>query len=542
MFDSLRRSLFKQPPPQPPRQRIEPNFGVKTRSVAFNVGNNGGIGVSGSLAQDLSTLFPASASYGGLSQSGRTRFDLYQLRNASRLITREHSMGSRFLQLMKRNIVTRDVQPPRFDGELDQKLADMVSKAWIDWWGSDQVFLDSRSTGVSVERQILGSVIEDGDALVQIMMVGGELKLRHFTGDQFYEAGVSADHSTAQYMGIVLDKDNRPQAYLIHDNIEQSDANYLNPRSGKALAIPADDCIHIFDPASAKQYRGIPWSTPVLTRIAAVKNFDTYSSATMQLLSKVAGVMTRSPEAPGHYGGGLRGGRDDIVNDESAPTLEGIADQNVSTPENHKLQLSPNTILDLPPGMDLKFPSPDVPTDTIQNYRDELMHEICTGFGIDYATFMGDYAKTNFAGARQGVINNREMFKDFQIWWAQDFRIKVFKRWLAIYEGRFFPNLTKMQRDLVNKPTFTGPRWDWVDPKKDIEALILAYDRGLISPQDIARQKGMKLDTVYKEIAAAKEMAKANGIELDIKKKSENNGVTLGADDKESKKKDSDDD
>lgn len=517
--------FFNKKPVVQKRVHREPDFMqgvIRTRQATFNTGANIGPGIAGSLASDLSTYFSSVSNYGGISQAGRTRHDLYLLRNASRQILREHSLGSRYHRLMKRNVVARDISHPRFDGGLDQTLADDISNAWADWWSSDQVFIDSRHSGVSVERQLLGSVIEDGDVLVQTMMVGGDLKLKHYTGDQFYETGTSTDRlSSAQYMGVILNSDSRPEAYMMHENIEHNDANYLNPRSGRAIELDANNCLHIYDPQSAKQYRGIPWVTPVITRIAAIKNFDTYSSTTMQLLSKITGVLHKESKAGDSFGGKLGGGGDDIVDEdeEGAPILGGRSEQRGANPINQRLEISPNTILDLPEGVKLEYPAPDVPTDTIRQYRDELIHEVCVGLELDYATFMGNYEKTNFAGGRMGIINNREMYKDCQIWWTQELRIKIFKKWLAVYEGRLFRRLTGLERDIVMKPTFTGPRWDWVDPVKDTTAMLLNMKEGLMSPQEITRQRGLKLDTVLKEIVAANEKAKQMGLNIDFLQK-----------------------
>jgi hypothetical protein len=61
---------------------------------------------------------------------------------------------------------------------------------------------------------------------------------------------------------------------------------------------------------------------------------------------------------------------------------------------------------------------------------------------------------------------------------------------------------------------FQGRRWTWVDPKKDVEANILAMQAGLTSPQQVAAAMGQDLEDVLTQIQTANQLASGMGVQL----------------------------
>ena len=56
---------------------------------------------------------------------------------------------------------------------------------------------------------------------------------------------------------------------------------------------------------------------------------------------------------------------------------------------------------------------------------------------------------------------------------------------------------------------------DAVDPLREAKGQIESISFGLKSPQEVARERGRDLEDIYKEIAAAKEMAAEMGLEFE---------------------------
>ena len=56
------------------------------------------------------------------------------------------------------------------------------------------------------------------------------------------------------------------------------------------------------------------------------------------------------------------------------------------------------------------------------------------------------------------------------------------------------------------------PRWDWVDPLKDIQAQVLAIDAGLLSRRKAVEATGYDIEEIDRENAADAERAAALGL------------------------------
>ena len=56
------------------------------------------------------------------------------------------------------------------------------------------------------------------------------------------------------------------------------------------------------------------------------------------------------------------------------------------------------------------------------------------------------------------------------------------------------------------------PRWDWVDPLKDIQAQVLAIDAGLLSRRKAVEATGYDIEEIDRENAADAERASGLGL------------------------------
>jgi capsid protein len=90
----------------------------------------------------------------------------------------------------------------------------------------------------------------------------------------------------------------------------------------------------------------------------------------------------------------------------------------------------------------------------------------------------------------------------------------VFERWLAVQLLAQNIKLPATRFDKFNKPQFIARRWSWVDPKKDIEASILALDNGLSSRSDVLAEEGKDFYAMLQSLKREKQLAEAAGIEL----------------------------
>jgi len=62
--------------------------------------------------------------------------------------------------------------------------------------------------------------------------------------------------------------------------------------------------------------------------------------------------------------------------------------------------------------------------------------------------------------------------------------------------------------------SWQGRRWPWVDPLKDIQAVVAAIAAGLKSPQQVAAELGVDIEEILDQIARFRQQAEEKGVSL----------------------------
>jgi lambda family phage portal protein len=143
-----------------------------------------------------------------------------------------------------------------------------------------------------------------------------------------------------------------------------------------------------------------------------------------------------------------------------------------------------------------------------------------SGLGVAYHSLANDLEGVNFSSIRSGTLEERDCWMVLQEWFAQSVLERIFPQFLdaALTFGlAVMPNgssLSVAKREKFSAHQWQGRRWEWVDPKKDIDADLTALDGGIKSPQMIAAKLGVDYEDVLAEIKAAQDMRDAMGIVL----------------------------
>ena len=65
-----------------------------------------------------------------------------------------------------------------------------------------------------------------------------------------------------------------------------------------------------------------------------------------------------------------------------------------------------------------------------------------------------------------------------------------------------------------NQPIWRARGWQWIDPKKEVEALKVGVENGFLSFQDVQASYGRDVEDVFSQIQSDKELANKFGIQL----------------------------
>lgn len=235
--------------------------------------------------------------------------------------------------------------------------------------------------------------------------------------------------------------------------------------------------------------RGITWLAPVLLRLHELDQFE--DAALVK--AKVAALFTGFITDPDGTAGGLSGS-----NNNGALTVG----------------MEPGSLIPLPPGTDIRFSNP-TEHDAYAPFVKNHLRAVAAGMGLPYELVSGDLEGVTYSSIRAGLIEFRRRVEQLQ----HNVVVHLFCRpvWerfvrLAVLTGDL------PARDFDRDPAaylgceWLPPKFDYVDPKKDVEAEILAINAGLKSRTQAISERGYDAEQVDAEIAADKARSDALGL------------------------------
>jgi lambda family phage portal protein len=174
----------------------------------------------------------------------------------------------------------------------------------------------------------------------------------------------------------------------------------------------------------------------------------------------------------------------------------------------------------LPTGVTFTAHESRYPNETFGPFVKTTLQRIATGWRVAYHSLANDLEGVSFSSIRSGTLEERDRWAADQEWFIAVFMEPVFQAWLqtsllsaaiTLNNGSALP-ASKIAK--FKKHEWQARRWDWVDPKGDMEAKILSVKAGLISPQDLCSSMGYDFEDTLKAIAAAQALAKEYNVNL----------------------------
>ena len=293
--------------------------------------------------------------------------------------------------------------------------------------------------------------------------------------------------------GIEFDKLGRRVAYHLY-RLHPGDGT-LAPMSGSGnlntqidtVRVKAEEVIHLFRPLRPGQIRGEPWLARALVKLNELDQYDDAELVRKKTAAMFAGFITRmNPE--------------DNLLGEGLPDAQGAA----------QAGLEPGTMQILEPGEDIKFSQP---ADVGASYSDFLRNQfraVAAAMGITYEMLTGDLTQVNYSSIRAGLLEFRRRCEAIQhsVIVHQLCR-PIWKAWMtqAALEGKLaLPNYAD-QSHSYQAVKWIPQGWQWVDPKKEFDAMLTAIRAGLMSRSEAISAFGYDAEDIDQEIAADNQRA-----------------------------------
>ena len=176
--------------------------------------------------------------------------------------------------------------------------------------------------------------------------------------------------------------------------------------------------------------------------------------------------------------------------------------------ESRTLTLSREQIREEARTVDLAFSS-----------EEPVLRGVSAGLGVSFSSLSNDLTEVNFSSIRAGLIEERETWKSLQAWFVESFLNRVYSEWLEMALLSEAVSLPYAKYPKFNASKWTGRRWAWVDPLKDVEAAKAAVAAGFKSATQIINEAGGDIEELYQELSEEKALAKEYGLEFNLGEK-----------------------
>lgn len=406
---------------------------------------------------------------------------LVTLRNRAREFVRDSWAGQRILDVLTSHVVGTGiiVAPDTGSDRMDNRFR----QAWEDWQANSDVegVLDFGAQ----QALSLRSMVEGGDSVIRFIDIDIEkgqqsavnrwaagdvpFRLLGLEGDQIDVSRDAAVGHEDVRLGVKLGEWGRRQGLYLW---RQHPGEQRLPLVGQSSLIAWSELCHLYRPLRFGQVRGITWFAPFLLTGREMQDLTEAAIVKERTQASFAGFIKRPP-----------GGVSPFATKES----DGDPRQKIT-------RIEPGMIADIGES-EITFAQPSGQSSFAEAYV-AGMQAMAAGAGLTYDQLTGDLRQANYSSLRAGKIEFRRLVE--QIQW------QLLIPRLCLPVVRRFTDRAMLAGVLPSRRTpyrvkFITPANEPIDPKKDLEADILAVRSGRMAPQEFISAWGRDWREVVKD-------------------------------------------
>lgn len=447
------------------------------------------------------------------SADSEIRGNLKTMRNRCRNLERDNDYARRYFKLLVNNVLghagiglqmkvservkEKNAWKIRYDTLANQIIEDSFWK----WCGRNFCSITKNQTWLDIQTLALTSAARDGAVLLRKHYPEDNpfrfsvelIEIDHLDDD--YEA-THADGSATK-MGIRKARSGEVMGYYL---MRDHPGELFQPRvNGRYVEfVPAKNIIHLFRPERVGQSTGFPWLVSSMVRLKNLAAYEEAEVIAARIAAAKMGFLVPNATATQGYTG---------------------ADDGRG---NKYMEVEPGSIETLPRGYSFEAFDPTHPSTAFQSFIKATLRGIGSGLGVSYTSLANDLESVNYSSIRAGLLEEREEWKSIQQWFISAMVQPIFEEWLkmaaisgALKNSETGPALPVSKLDKWNAPEFKPRRWPWVDPLNDLQAAVLAVDKGFDSRRNIISERGGDVEDTFRDIAADEELSDDYGLDFD---------------------------
>jgi len=368
----------------------------------------------------------------------------------------------------------------------DPALRDRVQRLWLAW--TDEADADGLTDFYGLQAMVAREMFVAGECFVRLrprrvedgLLVPIQLQLLQSEMLPF-DATEAAANGNRIRCGIEFDAIGRRVAYHFRRR-HPGDSTDQGMVTTETVRVPAEDVLHIYRPIDAGQIRGLPHVAPAMVRLFLLDQYDDAELDRKKTAAMFAGFITKT-----------------------APEEQLMGEIEATDDSGATVSLEPGTLQVLLPGEDVKFSSPADVGGGYEAFQYRTLLSVSASVGLPYHLVTGDVRQANYSSLRAELVEFRRRVEQLQHGViAHQLCRPVWARWLetGVLSGALdLPDFARSPAR-YRPVNWIPPRWDWVDPLKDIQAQVLAMEAGIISRRKVVEATGYDVEEIDRENAA----------------------------------------
>jgi lambda family phage portal protein len=387
------------------------------------------------------------------------------------------------------------------DWQPDQMAKRLIEDAWVDWGKKRNCTTTQRHSWRNVRRLSVRAAIRDGNVLIRKIR-GKAAKNKYGFRLQLWEVdhldlarfSLRGRNQNEIRFGIEFDHDDAPVAYWLR---ARHPGDYMGGGGAgdgyQSVRIPAEEIYFFALPDRAEQSVGVPWIVSAITRLRQLGAFEEAAVIAARVGATQSGFFKKTPGP----GGGV--GSWDGEKDSSGGAV---------------IDAAPASFTELPEGWSLDPFTPHYPNIATGDFRKAMLRGVCASLGVSYTTLGNDLESVNFSSARIGLFDEREGWKELQLYFSEELWEEIFADWLeqAILSGAIALPIAKFAK--FNRPVFKARRWSMLDPVKETAAAKQQIALRITSRRQIIEDQGGDVDEVFHDNLEDEQLADGMNLSL----------------------------
>lgn len=405
------------------------------------------------------------------------------IRGRARDLERNNDITQGIIGSLCRNVVGTGITPQPLAGGPNEKILEL----WDEWKKRENCDITGGSSFYDLQKMFIRRRHIDGEVLCIFSMHGKgpvPLLLQMIEPDLLaeevikYESGKNKVHG-----GVEVDDYMKPVSYHFR----------LDPLTWEITKVPADRVLHSYDKTRPQQVRGI---------------------------SELAGSMERVRDIGEYIGSELKAARIAAAHTGIVKTAQGAASMIGRTVrkagEKPLQEIRPGTMNYLQQDEDIVFPQPGRPNVNASGFVATIMRFVGLSAGLSYEQTARDLSKVNYSSARQGHLEDRRTYEEWQQDLINDFCQPIYERFVdaAVLSGALDIPDYWQNRKRYTRVRWVTPGWSWIDPQKEAAASAQLLDIGLTTHEELCGSRGKNWKDTMLQLREEQRFAEEIGLVL----------------------------